>query len=557
MFFMTKLNINKEQKVVDFSKAKIAINHNISDTKYYKSPAWKQEYVNAEDIEFIKDLKLRIGDSSEASYVTINWEMLMPRLRYFTRLQNAISLETTSNTIMFNRDFKLGCYTFKQGQRLDKDTSSKLIETFQDMFSLSGKMNENVFMSRFIPTHKTNNKILFYENIKANGQYKKGIVEDFVKNYIDLEPERKQYEKLNVHNIVRMVKQSYYLTEQTKYANERSFKVSSQMYLLTGAQGTGKTELIKGLFDGYVATVNRVSPESPLYVKERASNLAVLIDEMSANNRRDAVGSMKADVSQTAYQLVEKYEKDSTYYLNSSVLVGATNDTNVITDTTSSGDNRRYRYIVFREKAGWVNNVNRIINFWRSKGCKKINDGNRYDTREYFLNMFYTIIFTDEYKDIPMELVQDSKEIYELNAAFGNSQQNMTELKSFIESLVNGYVATDKSVAFNKMKSGKRLLSFNNFQDVTESMLNGDSKENAVKGIRSYSDSDFIGASDPVFDDVIKVDELNYIAQSDLTKLLKNQHIKYNSQADVDDAMQLFGYKINKIYGKTRGYVKQ
>ena len=305
---MTKTN----EQVISFEDTKKLIDGNTKNFGCFYSPLFKSsEKGDADFVELLrtgynnggKEVTVKHQDKNGKNvsetmilpYAIMDWSHLLPELASFTRLQDAIAEEVGRHQIFFVKEFKLGSAKFHKGDEFDKNAASKLILQFNRMIDTSGKMGINAFITEMPVLNKYDESMQLYDDIKANGKAVPNIVEDFVANYIGWNPKNKKESdmfKLDVSNIVRMIKHAYYLINQSQnIKNPKKFKIISQYYLLQGTIGVGKTEFIRQLFLGNLSSSTKYF-NAPQYVQLRSMNPAFLVDEMGPFNKKENVGKI-------------------------------------------------------------------------------------------------------------------------------------------------------------------------------------------------------------------------------------------------------------------------
>lgn len=544
--------VKTSENVVNFSATKQLMEQSDpANFGCFYSPLFKsKEQGDADFVELIRvgynggGKQIKVGKEIEIlPYAVIDWSHLLPELASFTRLQDAIAEEVGRHQIFFVKEFKLGSAKFKKGDEFDKNAASKLILQFNRMFDTSGKMGINSFITEMPVLNKYDESMQMYEMIKANGKVVPNIVEDFVANYIGWNPKNKKEVdmfKLDVSNIVRMIKHAYYLINQSQnIKNPKKFKIISQYYLLQGTIGVGKTEFIRQLFLGNLSSSTKYF-NAPQYVQLRSMNPAFLVDEMGPFNKKENVGQHKAEVSTNYYDADRKYVVNAVTFLARSIIIGATNERNMLTDTTANGDDRRTMFVRFRFDGNKRTNGARIINFFKSHNLPLTSGANEkvdYDTTKFYTDMQYSVLFGDQYSDIPIEMKYGTDEIMDINDSLLSTSRNTTTTQELVKEFMDSSIPVIGK--YETMLASQHTNSISKIDEVTSMVAQDIDKDKIINTINGGDD--YYGAT-ATFDDVIEVKSLDRVLKKDIIQYLKQNEVHARYSSELADAMQLMGY---------------
>lgn len=533
-------DVSKTQAV--FSQAMKNMSRvNNDSTKFFS-----QEYREIKgDAAFVNYLKSAYDFKSSDLYTSLSWNVLMPALRKYDRLQNSTAMDFGSHNTIFVKNFELKDSVIESGSVLDKKIATKLIEHLQLMLNITGSIDANKFMTQYIPNNEYDSTIEFYNNIKNTGKLRKGIIEDFVSNYCRQNEGSNEY-LLAKTNIIRLIKQAYAISEMSKELPIGRYRPVAQAYLLTGSQGTGKSGFIQSLFDGHVSDYKEW--DDPQLPQKRSSQPIFRMEEMRPMNKKSDAAKLKDAVTNNQNTANVKYEKDPLVLYNRSVIVGLSNDSDLLTDTTSGGENRRWLFIPFPEDTDAFENQKKVINFYKNKGFRKDKYGN-YDVNEYYNDMQYTVLFTNEYDDVSLKIIDDEKE-YLLNRSWGKKFQHMTDVKDSINDLLHSYIIINKNVSFIRQSKAARSFGLSNIDSSTELKMSGKDENEILSDLLSQADNYMINSPFKT-PDLLDSSEISMIYVSDVKLYLKNHDVRYKSFAEVSDAMSNNGFKLD-IYKKRK-----
>lgn len=586
-----KKNINNapksDNKVVDMAQEAERIKGSFTTEKdnadthtpspFYAYKIWTEEYVYQEDIDFInylKDAADFIPHRGEpTAWVSITWNDLLIKLNHWTRLQDAISLDDGSRQINFIKDFKIYNYTYKKGTILNGDNCLNIIEGLSLMIHTTGNMDANHFMTQIRVKNHFDPLVQIYDNIKKRHEanvkknspfVNKDLVDDLVRHYMLWNPETSSLQyHLAYSNLVRMIKQVYISIMNSKTKTLADYTKISQAYFLTGYQGAGKTSLIKELFFGSLSDFT--SFDDTMRPQLRSKSLIYFSDEFSAINSKKLIGKWKADVSATTLTANIKYVVDSKQFYARSTWVAATNETAFITDTTSDGSNRRVLLIPFHTTGNASKFEDNIEHFW-SERSDSFDDAHFYDTKDYFAELQYAVLFTDKYDSINVRLSKDKID-KQRNQTLLQSNQHQSAARRVINEFMGGYVRVaegDWRTALKKQREKVLLTAARTTEEENIRRVEEYAKQQG-KDLQSYqgkelTDYNYVAEDDYTVqhDDserVIPVSDLPCIYLTDLIFLLKLDKTKYYEQ-EITDSMAMLGYEPKKLHS-ARVFVKK
>jgi hypothetical protein len=538
-----------KEKVVSFTDKKEQYERSLDGLTKYYAAGFKKEWIDEGDLKFIDYLKSNFDTDSKMEYVTITFSKLIIRMKEYKRLQDSIAENVGNGEIIFTKDFKLCGNLYKKNTYLNQ-VAGDLLASFDLMFNINGSIEVNKFLTNFICIHKIDPVNNIFKQIKAEGHERKGIVEDFVENYIGYTDKNSDEYKLSKSNIIRLFKQIYFKINLSSKVPVQEYKNPySQAFFLTGFQGAGKTSFIEGM--SFNLFSNHTSFQDPMHPQLRANCLVYLADEMGAIRTKRGNESWKADVSASILSANIKYEKSAKLFPARSTWVIATNEKNILTDTTSASSNRRAMIIPFKDKGNSEDFIKKIKKFWSTR-CdnaegKSIKGDLLYDTKQYYMDMWYTIIFTDEYADTEID-INYNEEIKKINNNFASESQYMSDARTEIAEFCAGYIAiADGNWKYSK--TSQRKSSILGARATTEAQFMDNQSDSYTAHETDTFGEDYTSYSQK--DKVIKVKDLPCIFLTDLTMLLREDKVKYYGNQEIVDAMTSLGYTMKDLNRRT------
>lgn len=500
---------------------------------HFNAIDWTRDLTDPADLAFYGFMKTKLPfEDAEPTVgpLSINWNLLLAYINDYSKIFDNIRLNRSDLTSYVDNDFKIGNVTIKAGN-FTEDTANELVKGLSLMFKCTGQMDKFKFYKLFKPVNSYDPTAELYERIYSKGNNTPHIVEDFVTGYIGLEPNTPAH-TLATHNIVRMVKQAKRLTDT---ASMKNYTQIDQAYFLTGGQGTGKTTFLRSLFLGHYSQHNQTDGfKNRYYPQLRASNPIYINDEFSSLNTRKATAEFKAQISVVDIDADIKYNPALVKFRNRSVFVATTNETDFLTDTTSGGDNRRFLFIPFRDDESAILSQKRVEDFYKGLNLpftKDVNnhDTDTYDTEQYYLDMQHSILYSDEYKAIKINIGTDDA-VNAINQNVSRETQTVSDLKETLRGVVNGYIVLTK--AYDRMLSSEHKQAFNTLDTVTDLMNHNFSVNEVFERV----------GVDPETSKVVAIEDLPFIYSSDINEYIKKADIGHYRLKDVQSTFGVFGY---------------